>query len=308
MKIKRNVPLKRLTTLKLGGPAQFFVEVADIDELGAALAFARSQKIPFYVMGEGSNLVPSDKGIKGLLIKIAFKGIVVKGAVVNVAGGENLLSFIHALNRKGLAGMERMAGIPGTVAGAVYGNAGAYGQEVKNHLREVAFFDGRKIRVLKNAGAHLGYRNSIFKRHKSWIILSAAFRLGRGAPRVLSKTSREIVALREVKYKPGLKCPGSFFKNIKLDDLPSSSRGALLKKVPVEWVTYGKVAAGKLLEEVGAKGMREGGIRIALHHGNLFYNTGRGTTAEIKRLAKRLKGKVKRRFGIELEEEVQYLT
>ncbi|HEY4511169.1 MAG TPA: FAD-binding protein, partial [Candidatus Paceibacterota bacterium] len=182
MKIRKNIPLKRLTTLKLGGPAQFFVEVGDIDELREALAFARAQKIPFYVMGEGSNLVPSDKGIRGLLIRIAFRGVVVKGSVVDVAAGVNLLSLIYMLDQRGLAGMERMAGIPGTVAGAIYGNAGAYGQEIKNRLREVTFFDGRNIRVLKGAAKHLGYRNSIFKRHKNWVILSATFRFGRGNP------------------------------------------------------------------------------------------------------------------------------
>jgi UDP-N-acetylenolpyruvoylglucosamine reductase len=308
MRIRRNIPLKRLTTLKLGGPALFFVEVHDIDELREALAFARTKNLPFYVMGEGSNLVPADRGLRGLLIRIVFMGLTITGSKVNVASGENLLSLIHRLNKRGLAGMERMAGIPGTIAGAIYGNAGAYGQETKNHLREVTFFDGRRIRVLKNAGTHLEYRNSIFKRHKNWIILSASFRFSRGNPRVLAKTSREIIALREIKYKPGLRCPGSFFKNIKLDDLSVSARKSLLKNIPVEWVTYGKVAAGRLLEGVGAKGMREGGIRIAVHHGNLFYNAGRGTTAEIQRLAKRLKGKVKKRFGVELEEEVQYLT
>ena len=307
MRIQEQVSLKKLTTLRIGGPARYFVSVRNSEELKDALKFARDHKLSWYVIGEGSNLVPSDRGWRGIIIRVEIDGIRFVGRIVEVGGGENLLSFIHVLNKKGRAGMERMAGIPGSVAGAIYGNAGAYGQEIRNHLLSVTYFDGKSIKELKAAKKHLSYRSSIFKKHKNWIIISAYFRFATGSPRVLEKTSQEIIALRKVKYHPRLKCPGSFFKNIVLDDLSSRERATLLSRVPIEKVLYGKIPAGYLLEQVGAKGMKQGKICIAKHHGNLFYNAGGGSARDIKILAGRLKKKVKRTYGITLEEEVQYV-
>ncbi|MBI2263146.1 UDP-N-acetylmuramate dehydrogenase [Candidatus Berkelbacteria bacterium] len=300
--LKKNISLSNLTTLKIGGRAKYFLEVKKEKEL-------LDLSPPFYVIGLGSNLVVSDKGYNGLVVKSAIEGFEQKGNLVTVGGGNKLLQFIFNLNKLGLSGLEKMAGIPGAVAGAIFGNAGAYGQEIKDHLIKVKIYDAsqNKFYWLSKKECQFGYRDSIFKKHKNWIITGAQFRLKKSNPKTLAKISRDIIKLREQKYHPGLLCPGSFFKNIVLADLKPQTREALLSKIDPKKVMFGKVPAGYLLEQVGAKGMQEGGIKVASYHGNLFYNTGKGKASGIQKLAVSLKNKVKKEFGIELEEEIQYL-
>lgn len=304
---KTNLLLSALTTLKIGGQAKYLLNVKSEQELTGALNFVQQQKIPWYVIGDGSNIVASDKGFKGLIIKIDIKKFDVEGPNVTVGAGNNLLDFIFRLNHLGLAGLEKMAGIPGTVAGAVYGNAGAYGQEIKDKITKVKILSQNNVRWISKSDCQFSYRESIFKKKKNWIIVQAAFNLQRSDPKELIKTSKDIIKLREQKYRPGLLCPGSFFKNIVLADLPLKARQSLIQKVPKDKIMYGKIPAGYLLEQVGAKGMQMGGIKVAEHHGNLFYNTGKGKASDIRKLAVLLKNKIEKEFGIELEEEIQYL-
>lgn len=292
-----------MTTLRIGGPARFFCEVENEKELLKALSRAREKKIPWYILGSGSNLVASDKGFGGLVIKIAVRDFTRKKNRVYVGAGNNLPEFIKKLDRLGLRGMERMAGIPGTVAGAIYGNAGAYGQEIRENLRKVKIFDLKRFRWIPRKECQFEYRESVFKKHKNWIIVGAEFSFKKGEAKELSKISWDIIKLRERKYRPSLLCPGSFFKNILFKNLPKSQR----KRIPPDKVMYGKIPAGYLLEEVGAKGLSRGGIRIAQHHGNLFYNSGGGKASDIKKLADFLRKKVYKKFGVKLKEEIQYL-
>ncbi|OGF66601.1 UDP-N-acetylenolpyruvoylglucosamine reductase [Candidatus Giovannonibacteria bacterium RIFCSPHIGHO2_01_FULL_48_47] len=302
-RIQKSKPLKDLTTLGIGGPARFFCEAKSEKELLEALRRAREKKVPWYILGSGSNLVVSDKGFPGLIIKANIRKFSRDRSKVLAGAGNELLAFIRKINRLGLGGVERMAGIPGTIAGAIYGNAGAYGQEICENLRRVRIFDGRNFRWLSRRACRFFYRDSIFKKHKNWAIVEAEFSFKKGKPKELSRISREIIKLREKKYRPSLLCPGSFFKNIIFKNLPKSAQ----KKIPPDKVMYGKVSAGYLLEVVGAKGLSKGGIKIAKHHANLFYNSGGGKAQDIKKLAIILKDRVMKKFGVELEEEVQYL-
>src|SRR3989344_4218628 len=299
MPLEKGKSLKELTTLKIGVRARFFVEIKKDGDLKEIFKEKRRR----YVIGSGSNIVASDGGFPGLIVKIATEAFKRNGNKVYVGAGNNLLEFIKRIDRLGFAGMEKMAGIPGTVAGAIYGNAGAYGQEIRENILRVRIFDGFKFKWIKKSGCKLGYRDSIFKKNKNWIIVGAEFLFKQGNPRELSKISNDIIKLREKKYKPGLLCPGSFFKNIIFKNISRSQRS----KIPQNKVIYGKVPTGYLLEEVGAKGMSCGKIKVARHHGNLFYNAGGGRAGDIKKLASILKGRVYRKFGVRLEEEVQYL-
>lgn len=286
--------------MAIGGSARYFVVAKSEQDMLDALKFAKSEHLPWYVVGEGSNLIVNDKGFNGVIINIRYSTFDIRGKVVTVGAGHNLLSLIQKLNRAGLAGFERMAGIPGTVGGAIYGCAGAYGQEIKDCLASVGIWDGKAFRSLTREQCQFQYRGSIFKKHKNWVIVAAKFRLAKGNPQELIQISRDTVRLRAKKYWPGLKCPGSFFKNLLASDfkLPAD-----LKKS----VVYGKLPVGVLLERVGAKGMSQGGIAVAEHHANLIYNQGRGSAADIKKLSTRLKALVKKQFGIIIDEEVQYL-
>ncbi|MEK7076615.1 MAG: UDP-N-acetylmuramate dehydrogenase, partial [Patescibacteria group bacterium] len=231
--------------------------------------------------------------------------------------GVPLAEVITFAISKGLQGLETLSGIPGTIGGAVFGNAGAYGHSMMEVVERVEVLDVSRMSTnsgtnitnvrkwLMNRQCGFGYRESILKK-KNWIILRVVLELrppaGGGDREVLKKKSREIIATREKKYKPGIRCPGSFFKNVLVKDVSKKS----LALVDSLKIIDGKIPAGWLLEQVEAKGMREGGIYIADFHGNLFVNDGKGKARDVKALARKLKKKVFDRFGIMLEEEVRY--
>lgn len=305
--MKKNFLLKNYTTIRIGGRAKFFCIVKSKLELVTAIEWARIQKMMWCVVGEGSNLVVSDRGYPGLIIQNEIKKFNRDGKVVTIGAGNNLFETIFRLNRLGLAGMERMAGIPGTVGGAIYGCAGAYGQELKDALVKVRFFDGKNFRVFTNKQCQFGYRESIFKKRKEWTITEVELRLKPAKSSKLLAISREIINLRKKKYHPGLNCPGSFFKNVRLVDLGPVALKKLLKKIDRTEIKYGKLPTGYLLEQVGAKGMKQGSIKVAKHHANLIYNSNGGKGRDVVFLAAKLKALVKKKFGIIIEEEVQYL-
>jgi len=307
MTIQENIPLAKLSTMNIGGPARYFVAVKNTQELEDALSFAKENGLHWHLVGEGSNIIPADEGFNGLIIKSELNSLNINNTRTIVGAGHSLSAFVRALNEKGLSGMERMAGIPGTVGGAIYGNAGAYGQEIKDTIVSVRYFNGEAFTELPVAEMAFGYRTSMFEKRKDWTITEAVFELQKGEIAKLQKISDEIIKTRQKKYKPGIKCPGSFFKNIVLANLPEDERVALIKKVPKEKIVYGKIPSGYLLEAAGARNIRMGGIAVADFHGNLIYNTGTGTAADVKALSQKLKALVREKFGIELEEEVQYL-
>ncbi len=306
--MKRDFLLKNFTTMRMGGPARYFVSVRSEPELAEAVKKARDWKLPSYVVGEGSNLIVSDRGYPGVVISNRIEKFARKATVVTVGAGNNLLKLIFKLDKLGWAGLEKMAGIPGTVGGAVYGSAGAYGSEIKSLIVRVRYFDGHKFRNLSRKQCRFGYRDSVFKRNKNWTITEVVLQVTKGDRERLLETSKDIIKLRAKKYPPGMRCPGSFFKNIKLADLrPAGKRKAFVRRLAADDVMYGKVPAGRLLDRVGARGMKQGQILVAAHHANLIYNPGRGRAADVQRLAKKLKKLVKNRFGVTIEEEVQYL-
>lgn len=292
------------TTFGLGGKALAIVPVKMGVELVSTIKTAKDRKIKYELIAGGSNVVASDKFFNGWVI--VFRDprgkVKVNGATLECEASLPLANLIKTAVKNGLAGLESLSGIPGTVGGAVVGNAGAYGQNISNHLEAVEIWDGKKTRWIKKDDCHFGYRESIFK-HRPWLVLRAKFKLAKGDPVALAKKSRELIKTRHKKYPTDLRCPGSFFKNVLVKSL---TRGTL-DKIDQAKIIEGKIPAGYLLESVGARGMKVGGIAVADYHGNLILNTGKGTFKEVRQLAAKLKQKVFRKFGIKLEEEVRYL-
>ncbi len=301
--LKENVPLAPYTTLRLGGPARYFVEAKTADQVMEAVCWAKEEEIPFLLVGCGSNLLVSDKGFPGLVVRNLDKGIIRKGNKLQVKGGTLLGVLIDSSINAGLGGLEKMAGIPGTVAGAIYGNAGAYGQEISDHMASVLVFDGAGVRRFSRKDCRFSYRSSVFKSNKDLLILEAEFVLSPQDKSVLKAEARKIIEMRAQKYPPTLLCPGSFFRNLRIDDLPDEA----VSKIPKEKIIKGKVPAGYLLEAVGARGSSLGGIKVADYHGNLFINMGNGTAQDFWTLVHRSQRKVKEKFGILLEPEVQMI-
>lgn len=300
--VRENVSFTSLTTLKIGGPARLLVEVQDEGALKAAVRTANDANVLFLVVGSGSNLLVNDDGFDGLIVKNNISGIERRGSLVTVKGGTQLQDLVDTANKHSLAGFEKMAGIPGTVAGAIYGNAGAYGQTISDYLSRVRVYDGKNDLWMEKEECDFGYRDSIFKRKKNLVILEVEFgNLIRKDPEELKIVSKETIKKRLEKWYPDIKTPGSFFKNVIVESLSPE----VLSKIPTDKIMYGKIPAGYLLEEVGAKGMRRGDVQIAPHHGNLFMNVGRASAADFYSLAKEYQQKVKEKFGITLEPEVQ---
>jgi UDP-N-acetylmuramate dehydrogenase len=189
------------------------------------------------------------------------------------------------------------------VGAAVYGNAGAYGHSIAERLAAVRFFDGAGVRVFDNPQCAFRYRESIFKRHKEWVVFRVEFTGDAASAVELERISADILKVRNEKFPPTMKCAGSIFKNFLLRELPL----AVAAGVPAAVVREGKMPAAWFLEQVGAKGMQIGDIHVARYHANLIYNAGQGTARDLCALIAELKRRVRERFGIEVEEEVQYV-
>lgn len=301
IEIKEDVYLRDYTTLGVGGPVAYFVEVATSEKMEEAVGRANAMRVSYLVIGSGSNLLVADAGWNGMIIKDSMEGIEIDGQKVKVLAGTLLQDLVDTANENGLAGLERMAGIPGTVGGAVYGNAGAYGQTISDHLIDVAVLDNGEKREFSKEECRFDYRESIFKKRRDLLILEVRLELESGDSGQLQKISTETIKKRLEKWKPEFRTPGSFFKNI----IAAKLEKEILEKIPEDKIVYGKVPAGYLLEAVGARGATNNGIEIANYHANLFINTGSGTARDFYDLAMKYKDKVKEKFGIELEPEVQ---
>ena len=295
---RHDEPLSRHTRFGIGGPARSWVECQNEDALRQALGAG-----PAIVIGGGTNLVVSDDGVDGVVVRYTSARIEVSGTDVHAEAGADLQALVDATIAAGLKGLETMTGIPGSVGGAVYGNAGAYGHSICERIISVRFMEDGQPRTFSNAECEFHYRESSFKRNKQRTILSSELRLDPGDSQQLRAAADRIRAIRDAKYPPTMKCAGSIFKNLILADLDPN----VARRVPETVIREGKVPSAWFLEQVGAKGISDGDIRVADYHANLIYNAGQGTAAQVRAIITELKRRVELEFGLTLEEEVQYL-
>lgn len=301
--ISQGTLLSRYTRFGIGGPAEVFAETADEQSFMQAFAVAQSSGAEYTVIGDGTNLIVSDVGFSGIVLRFTARHIHRNGTSVRAHAGAELQALVDHCIDSGLKGIETMTGIPGSVGAAVYGNAGAYGHSIEERIQRVRFFDGVEVRVFGKAECGFHYRESVFKRHKDWIIFSAVLEMDLAPADELRKTAAEIFQIRLAKYPPTMKCAGSIFKNLILAELPVEVR----RQIPDRVIREGKAPSAYFLEQVGAKGMRSGDIQVADYHANLIYNAGQGTARQLCEIIGELKSRVRGQFGLELEEEVQYV-
>jgi len=301
--IREGALLSQLTRFGIGGPAAVLVEASFEPPFIQALRITQASRSPYTIMGEGTNLIVSDHGFDGIVLRLTASTIERDGDSLRVAAGAPLQSLVDYSIAEGLRGLETMTGIPGSVGAAIYGNAGAYGHSIDERVEAVWFAAHGTVRAFTAPECAFRYRESTFKDHKDWVILHVRLALTPAPAAELRRTADEILKIRLAKYPPDMKCAGSIFKNLLLAQLPESARSA----VPERVVREGKVPSAYFLEQVGAKGMRRGCIQVADYHANLIYNAGGGTARELCELIAELKARVRSRFGLELEEEVQYV-
>ena len=301
--ISQGTLLSRYTRFGIGGPAEVYVETSDEQSFMQAFALARSDGADYTVIGDGTNLIVSDSGFPGIVLRFTARHIHNQATTARAHAGAELQTVVDQCIDLGLKGIETMTGIPGSLGAAVYGNAGAYGHSIEERIQHVRFFDGAAVRVFNKAECEFHYRESIFKRHKDWIIFSAVLEMDPAPADELRKTAAEIFQIRLAKYPPTMKCAGSIFKNLILAELPIEVR----RQIPERVIREGKAPSAYFLEQVGAKGMRSGDIQVADYHANLIYNAGQGTARQLCEIIGELKSRVRQQFGLELEEEVQYV-
>lgn len=294
-------PMRHHTTIRIGGPAEYFFEAKTPDELVTALQIAHELELPVLLLGGGSNLLVSDEGFKGLVIKNSCCKIEFDSTAAHVECGADFLEFIYMCRDRSLAGLEYAAGIPGSVGGALYGNAGCYGQDIGSITIEctIATMDGSKVETHPAKWFEFEYRDSRLKREPH-ALLSCLLQLERSDRDEIDRVIEEKLEIRRVKHPQWRIEPtaGSYFKNLPPDwQLPDAKHSPGTRRV----------AAGQLLDQLECRGLRVGDAMVFEKHANIIVNAGRATAKEVLQLAEIMKARVREKFGVELEEEVMFL-
>jgi UDP-N-acetylmuramate dehydrogenase len=300
--IKENIPLKEYTTFNIGGNAKYFVEVTTVDELKEALDFARDKDLKYFILAGGSNVLFSDDGFDGVVIKIKIGGIEIKSEQVTVGSGVTLLVFLEEVAESGLSGGENLAGIPGSVGGAVRGNAGAFGTEIKDILQNARALNMEtgEIEVFDNARCEFKYRKSFFKKNDNYIIVDTTFKLVKGEKEQIKSAMEEIITKRNAKHMQNIKSAGSFFINPTVDENVQK----MFEHDTGQKSRDGRVPAGWLLDSCGIFQKRIGDIQAGLEHANYFINRGEGTADQVIQLSALAKTRIRDEYGVHLKEEV----
>lgn len=304
--LKRNVSLAPLTTFHIGGKADYFVKVTGAIELAEAIEYADSKKLPIFIFSGGSNVLFSDKGFAGIVIQMKDGGIKVLDDKLFCGAGVSLLDVVNTACGAGLVGMEKMAGIPGSLGGAIRGNAGAFGMEMGKIVTSVKAYtkDTGMLREYNREMCGFGYRMSAFKKDSNLIIISAEIKLVSGDRDLLVKTASETIALRESKHSQKVRCAGSFFMNPIVKD---EKLFAEFKKDTGTESRDKKLPAGWLIDHVGLRGKKIGGAMVSVQHPNYLVNVDNATAEDVLMLASLIKTRVRDELGVRLKEEVQFV-
>ncbi|MCD6149949.1 UDP-N-acetylmuramate dehydrogenase [bacterium] len=301
--VQKNVPLAPYATFKIGGPAKFFTEVKNEKELIKALAYAEKNGLECFVLAGGSNVLISDNGFNGLVIKIRDTRYAIRDTRVECGAGILLSEIVSKTAKAGLSGLEWAAGIPGTIGGAVRGNAGAFGGCMADAVEKVRVVVQGKPQAVnyKLQECKFGYRSSIFKEKQNIIILSVILKLKKGNAEKIQQRVESIIIKRKEK-QPRFPSAGSFFKN------PIVNDEKIIKKFESDTglkMKDNKIPAGWLIEEAGLKGKKIGGAQVSKKHSNFIINTGGATAEDVIMLASIIKQRIRSVFNIQLMEEAQ---
>jgi len=281
MEIIKNEPMKNHTSFKIGGAADEFCTASGKDEIIELINYAKGKDMPYFIMGNGSNLLVSDKGIRGLVIQISgkFSDFEISENIIKAESGVLLSSLAKAAQKNGLSGMEFASGIPGTLGGAVYMNAGAYGGEMSSIVKSVTYLKDGEIKKIED-GFEFGYRKSLFA-DLGAVILEAELELEKGNPEEIKARMEDYKIRRTEKQPLNMPSAGSVFKRPK------------------------GYFAGGLIEEAGLKGFKIGGAVVSEKHAGFIVNAGSATAGDVLALIEHIQKTVKEKFNVELETEVK---
>ncbi len=286
--LRKKAPIAPYTTLGIGGPADVLAEVYTEKALQQVVREAVASGMRWLLIGGGSNLLVGDTGYRGVVIVNKIEHLNIEGTRIIVGAGADLGEVVEGAREHSLSGMEFAIDIPGTVGGAIRGNAGAFGRSVADILTRIRVLEGTELVDRTPAELGFAYRHSKLKENSD-IVVEAEFSLKPGDRAEMDRIMGQNAAQRARRQEKGLNTAGCFFKNPVLPD------GT-------------KIAAGQLLEAAGAKEIREGGAGVHTHHANYIVNKGGATAQEILRVAREMKRRVEEANGITLEEEVMVVV
>ena len=301
MKIQSDIPLAPLTTLSVGGSARYLFEADTKDVLLRILEQSGGSDMPLIILGGGSNVVIPDTGLDALVVRVSCDAFTVSDATVSADAGNCLFHLIQETARHGLSGWERLAGIPGTLGGAIRGNAGAFGTEMQDVISRVYALHTRtmKQKVFLNRECAFSYRSSFFKHNPDWVIIGSVITLQPDDPRDIDSRIRETLMMREKKHIQNIQSAGSFFVN----PVVNNRIRELFERETGTQSRQKRVPAGWLIEKAGMKGASVGGAKSSDYHANYIINTGGAGYTDIMSLTNTIKDAVYERFGVSLSEE-----
>ena len=284
--IKYNEPMKKHTTMRVGGPCDCMVEPSSIEEIQKVLEYVKENNIKYYIIGNGSNLLVKDEGVHALIIKIAnkFSGFEVNGEYIKAYSGCSVPKLSQIAKENSLSGLEFACGIPGSVGGGIRMNAGAYGSEMVNVVEKVGFLDENgNLKEIDGKDAHFTYRHSMFVDNPQYVVVYAIYKLVKGNKEEISKIMEENMNSRK-------------------------------QKQPIEYPNFGSVFkrpegyfVGKLVDDCGLKGYKIGGAQVSTKHSGFMINIGDATCKDVLDLIEYVKEKVYEKFNVKLQEEVVIL-
>lgn len=296
--------LSKHTNFRIGGPAKWFVEVRSLDELIQVVQFCKTNNLAFFVFGGGSNLLVSDNGFDGVAIKIAMRTYQINGTIVRAEAGVLSSALARATTSLGLKGLEWAITLPGTIGGAIRGNAGSFGGQMGDRVVSIEVLRDGGVIELKKDELGFSYRDSVFK-HNSDVIVAATFQLEEGDTQELKEEVDDKLMKRKSSQPTDFGSAGCIFKNYIIGDDEIVSRLSRKFVIPQDMIASRRIAAGWLIDQLDLKGTQIGAAKISEKHGNFIVNTGEATADQIVQLIALIKTRARNEFGIQLEEEVQ---
>jgi len=306
LKVRENVNLAEYTSFGVGGPAKYFVEVESVEDLKEAVKFAKEKNLEFFILGGGTNVLVSDAGFSGLAVKMKLEKIEKLDENNFKVGAGTLLSRLVNFSAENfLKGLEWAAGIPGTIGGAVAGNAGTPEGEMKDSIKKIEFFDMEKFDVFNLDGAKcdFGYRTSYFKDKNNLIIMDVEISLEKGDEEEIKNKIEKNISARKEKQPQG-RSAGSYFANPKVEN--ESLISQFEKETGISCIDN-RLPAGWLIERVDFKGRKIGGAEVSEKHANFILNIGGAKAQDFVILSSLIKQKVRDELGVQLKEEIRYI-
>lgn len=306
--VKKHVALAKHTTFEIGGPAEYFFIAKKQEEVAYAIKVAKKLNLPLFIFGGGSNLLVSDSGIKGLAVRMQSNAKtfeVLPGGRIQAYSGVSLGSVVSFSIKKSLAGLEWAGGLPGTFGGAIRGNAGAFGGEMKDSITSVKALDHHFVlRNFTRPKCGFSYRNSVFK-EKGWTIVSATVKLKKGNKKQLRAVADSRITYRKEKHPLEFPSAGSVFKNVDVKKIAPKFQKLFSDKIKQD--PFPIVPAAWFIIGVGLAGKQIGQAQISLKHSNYIVNLGGAKASDVLELIQLVKKEVKKEYDIDLETEIQYV-